>query len=353
MKKIPCRHCGLLLDESDGRCATCGSTQLGPASQAPPQKARVVPRIRTPQTPSPVHIISSDNKSHWIRTRRGRLGWTRVAMGVAILAGITFALWPRPEFSSPTDRNEPPPTDNASSGSTDAEPSAEIAERDSERSVVQIRVFQDSNECWRASGVVYPTPEFVVTNSHVVDAVPECRPDYFEIWVASVRNTTLTYAHSARVVASDPASDTAILQLDDLGSNPAALTPVGLTTEPEIGDELLVLGFPDIGGESLTASRGIVSGFIEQGGSFWIKTDASNSGGSSGGAALTADRLLVGVVSQASSSSGGDVVDCRVVADTNGDGSINDRDTCVPLGSGVTLLSPAATIRELVDSALQ
>lgn len=353
MKKIPCRQCGLLLDESDRRCATCGSSQVGPVSQTPPPKARVLPRARAPQTPPPVHIVSSDNKSHWIRTPRSRLGWTRVVIGVAILAGVTFALWPRSESSPSMDRSELLPTDAASSGSPDAESSAEIAERDSERSVVQIRVFQDSIECWRASGVVYPTPEFVVTNSHVVDAVPECRPDYFEVWVASVRNTTLTYAHSARVVASDPLSDTAILQLDDLGSNPAALTPVGLTTEPAIGDELLVLGFPDIGGESLTASRGIVSGFIEQNGSFWIKTDAASSGGSSGGAALTANRQLVGVVSQASSSSGGDVVDCRVVADTNGDGSIDDRDTCVPLGSGVTLLSPAAIIQELIDAVLK
>lgn len=230
--------------------------------------------------------------------------------------------------------------------STDPE---RLLDTDNERSVVQVRVFDSSVECWRASGVVFPTSEYVVTNSHVVEPNSPCDPSRFEIWVAADGNSSLVFAYEATLEASNILTDVAILRVEALGSNPAGLTPVAAGSSPAIGDELLVLGFPKIGGESLTASKGIASGFLELGGLKWIKTDAASSGGSSGGAALTPDRHLVGLVSQAAASADGEVVDCRLVADTNGDGVVDSRDSCVPVGSGVTLLVPMSTIEALVS----
>jgi S1-C subfamily serine protease len=354
MFKIPCRKCGLLIDETDARCATCGSFQDGRSERPPIARATVRQRTRSAPPPQPVQIVSSKGRLVLKFRPRGLHGWARLGSLVGVVLGLVVALWLWTGNSNPDRQDET--IGSSEQSKTEREnprPTSELEERDSERSVVQIRVFDGARECWRASGAVFPAAEFVVTNSHVVEPDDDCSPDSFEIWVAASGNTTLTYAHAAEVLDSDTPSDSAILRITDLGGNPASLLPVEAVSNPPIGTDLLVMGFPDIGGESLTVSKGIVSGFIELDGVPWVKTDAASSGGSSGGPALTIDRQLIGVVSQAGVSSGGDVVDCRIVADTNGDGSINERDSCVPVGTGVTLLVPISSIENLVDRAVE
>jgi S1-C subfamily serine protease len=218
-----------------------------------------------------------------------------------------------------------------------------------ERSVVQIRVFENGLECWGASGVVFPTEEFIVTNDHVVSADEECTPDAFEIWLTTNNSQSVKKVYDAEVINSDFASDLGILRITNLGSNVEGLVPLEAAPLPIIGDEILVYGFPGIAGDSLTVSKGIVSGFINQSGSSWIKTDASISGGSSGGPAVTRDRELIGIVSQYGSSSDGQSVDCRLLEDTNNDGYIDDNDTCVPVGSTFSLLVPLERIQYLIS----
>lgn len=352
MLKIPCRHCGLLIDETDARCATCGSFQDGRSERPPVPRATVRQRTRFRPSPQPVQVVKSNHRQGLKFRPRGLHGWARFGLVVGTALGLAVALWLWAENLKPDRQDES--TNSVKQSDTERgtpRSASELAERDSERSVVQIRVFDGQRECWRASGSVFPTAEFVVTNSHVVEADDNCSPDFFEIWVAASGNTTLSYAHTAEVLDSDTQTDIAILRIKDLGSNPAFLLPVEPASGAQIGTDLLVMGFPDIGGESLTVSKGIVSGFIDLDGVPWVKTDAASSGGSSGGPALTVDRQLIGLVSQAGVSSGGEVVDCRIVADTNGDGSINARDSCVPVGAGVTLLVPISAIKDFVERA--
>lgn len=354
MLKIPCRKCGLLIDESDARCATCGSFQDGRTDSPPIARATVRQRTRSAPTHQPVQVVQSKHRRRPRFRPRGLHGWSRFGSVVVVLLGLAVALRLWAADSNPNQQDGP--VDSAEQPDTDRDTpqtGAELSERDSERSVVQIRVFDGSRECWRASGAVFPTEEYVVTNSHVVEADGDCSPDYFEIWVATSGNTTLSYAHTAEVTASDISTDAAILRIIDLEGNPALLSPVQPVSIPQIGTDLLVMGYPDIGGESLTVSKGIVSGFIDLDGVPWVKTDAASSGGSSGGPALTLDRQLIGMVSQAGVSSAGDVVDCRIVADTNGDGFVNDRDSCVPVGAGVTLLVPISAIQDLVNRVVE
>jgi len=147
-------------------------------------------------------------------------------------------------------------------------------------------------------------------------------------------------------------SDLGILRVIGTRESIEELVPLEAAVDQNIGNEILLFGFPGIAGDSLTVSKGIVSGFINQDGSSWIKTDAAASGGSSGGPAVTRGRKLVGVVSQAGSSSNGEIVDCRLVADTNGDGFIDERDSCVPIGSGFTLLVPLEKILRLLETVV-
>jgi hypothetical protein len=48
----------------------------------------------------------------------------------------------------------------------------------------------------------------------------------------------------------------------------------------------------------------------------------------------------------------GDLVDCRVVADTNGDGNVDQRDVCVPVGGFINALRPVNLAKPLIDRAM-
>jgi S1-C subfamily serine protease len=64
-----------------------------------------------------------------------------------------------------------------------------------------------------------------------------------------------------------------------------------------IGDPIIIIGFPGLGGSSLTVTRGIHSGiarFTDAPGSF-IKTDTEINRGNSGGTAINAAGELIGI----------------------------------------------------------
>lgn len=110
----------------------------------------------------------------------------------------------------------------------------------------------------------------------------------------------------ARVVRVDEGLDLALLQITSGLYNqplPAGYRfpacPLGLDGLPNLGDELVTIGFPEAGGTGTRApvmlSRGVVSGFERERSGLRIKTDAFVASGSSGGAALDSHYRLVGV----------------------------------------------------------
>jgi Trypsin-like peptidase domain len=123
----------------------------------------------------------------------------------------------------------------------------------------------------------------------------------------------------------------------------------------EIGDHLPVLGYPGIGGETITSSKGAVSGFASErsvDGRAWIKTDATIAGGNSGGMVVNMAGQLIGVPTRASAGeTEGDIVDCRPVVDTNREGVIDNNDTCVPIGGFINGLRPANVAVPLIEAA--
>ncbi len=70
-------------------------------------------------------------------------------------------------------------------------------------------------------------------------------------------------------------------------------TPICNTVS--IGDHISVLGYPGIGGESLTVTDGIVSGFEFRSGERYVKTSAKIDQGNSGGIAIMDSGCVVGI----------------------------------------------------------
>lgn len=136
------------------------------------------------------------------------------------------------------------------------------------------------------SGVIWSPDGLIVTNDHVVDGARD-------ITVALASGERL----GARVVATDPRSDLAVIRVDREGL-PAADFAEDL---PEVGELAVALGSP-LGFEN-TATAGIVSGLhrsIPTGGTTpalidLVQTDAAISPGNSGGALVGGDRRVIGV----------------------------------------------------------
>jgi hypothetical protein len=121
-----------------------------------------------------------------------------------------------------------------------------------------------------------------------------------------------------------------------------------------LGDALTILGYPGIGGETITLTRGEVSGFTSESGRgdrSFIKTSATIAGGNSGGLAANTAGELIGVPTQLGYGGEDEFVDCRVLADTNRDGVVDELDNCVPTGGFINALRPVSLAIPLIEAA--
>lgn len=153
-----------------------------------------------------------------------------------------------------------------------------------EQSVVQIEVLRAGRVISTGSGVVIALGKHVVTNHHVIAGGDSIR-------VSLQPRTGARLQTTATIIADDDRLDLAVLSLGDPLGKPIVLSR-GL---PDLGAPLVLAGFPDIGGTTITVTKGSASGFESNG--QLIKSDAVVGPGSSGGAALAADGTLVGIVS--------------------------------------------------------
>ena len=232
------------------------------------------------------------------------------------------------------------------------------------RATVQIlalvRVGNQFQAIWSGSGSVIDPSGLVLTNAHVVD---DRYDEYSDIGVAVTDRTDQVpeLEYLAEIVAIDYNLDLAVIRIQtDLGGNSVSLNmpsvSLGNSDQVELGGTLRILGYPGIGGETITFTTGAISGFTSErgvNGRAWIKTDATIAGGNSGGMAIDDMGRLIGIPTLASSGAEqGDIVDCRSVVDTNRDGYIDDQDTCVPLGGFINGLRPVNLALPVIDAAL-
>ncbi len=135
------------------------------------------------------------------------------------------------------------------------------------------------------------------------------------------------------------------------------LPPIELGNSDEVGlgTPLRIIGYPGIGGETITLTGGEVAGFTSEPGvkgRAYIKTSATIAGGNSGGAGIDDEGKLVGVPTQLGYGGDDEIVDCRVLADTNNDGVVDSNDACIPTGGFINALRPINLAKPLIQRAL-
>jgi S1-C subfamily serine protease len=280
------------------------------------------------------------------------MGATLILAGMACnlggAANATATTAPPPTSAPPVDSGPPPMRGDTG---------------DLAMATVQILAMVDQGTewgvVWSGSGSIISPDGLVLTNAHVVD---DRFGDYDVLGVALTDRTDAPpqLEYLGEIAAVDYTLDLAVVRIvSDVDGNPLnrslPFVSLGDSERVEIGDRLRILGYPGIGGDTITFTEGAVSGFTtERGvdGRAWIKTDATIAGGNSGGMGANEVGELVAIpTSLGAGSSDAEFADCRQLVDTNRDGTIDTLDSCVPLGGFINALRPANLARPLIDAA--
>ena len=165
------------------------------------------------------------------------------------------------------------------------------------KSIVQIRCITDEGS-WQGSGVIISSDGYVITNKHVVSSDTTIYTGC-SIGITTSESSPAQFLYTADTIVAAAGVDLALLKIKS-DKKDFNYTPVKLYTLPKSGTDIQALGYPGMGGSSITYTRGYVSGVIgsqEDLGNFFIKADINIDAGNSGGGAFTNDNELLGITS--------------------------------------------------------
>ncbi len=208
------------------------------------------------------------------------------------------------------------------------------------------------------SGTILDADGTILTNNHVIAQVGACVHDTIAVAITDLPELPAVLLFEADLLVADPALDLAVIRIArTLDGGPVIpnfpVVEFGDSDTLELGDQLRVIGYPGIGGETITFTEGSISGFVSTPGvgeRSWLKTDATIAGGNSGGLAVDSQGRIVGIPTIVGTGSGR-ITDCRVIEDTNGDGQIDQTDTCIPVGGFINGIRPFNLALPLLEAA--
>jgi hypothetical protein len=153
------------------------------------------------------------------------------------------------------------------------------------------------------SGAIIDSQGIIMTNYHVISANDKLEEHAYLICLSTEQNTKPECRHSADLIAFDEDLDIALLQINNIedysdnSSYPAL--EYYLEDSTSNGQSISVLGYPAIGGGTLSITQGTISGKEDKYSRNWLKTDAVVSYGSSGGVAVDENGKIIGLTSMA------------------------------------------------------
>jgi S1-C subfamily serine protease len=236
------------------------------------------------------------------------------------------------------------------------------------RSVVKITARHLENgqmvTGWSGSGSIISSDGLILTNAHVVLPDRFFPVDELIVSLTTEPDQLPVDMYRAQVLQADRQLDIAVIRITtDLNRVPVnyrqldlPVVELGDANALQLGDPLAILGYPGIGGDTITLTRGEVSGFTRDqtyGDRAFIKTSAAIAGGNSGGLVADERGFLIAIPTQVGSGGDNLLVDCRVIADTNRDGEINSLDSCVPTGGFINALRPINLALPLIEAAVR
>ncbi len=283
-----------------------------------------------------------------------RLRWLMILLSLTLLLVAVSACGGGSDDDDDDDTSATP-QDSGAEPTQEGEP---VGVSDLAKAVVEVFALDGGGEpVWHGSGTIITKDGLILTNAHVVDT----RYDEYEslgIGITEDEDSPPNMKYAAEIRAVDYALDLAVIEITEEIDGGTVLedfpfVSLGDSDEVGIGDEMRVLGYPGIGGETITFTRGSVSGFTSDrsvGDRAWIKTDATIAGGNSGGLAVNEDGELIGVPTVVGSGSDSQFVDCRILEDTNGDGFTDENDSCVSVGGFINGIRPVKLALDLIEA---
>jgi S1-C subfamily serine protease len=189
--------------------------------------------------------------------------------------------------------------------------------------IIWVRDPADSstpNSWRRGSGVIVRGDGIVVTSYHVITQGKSDRlyeEVFFSLPGKAAAGADASSRYRLKVALINKSYDLALLRIVSESEGKPSPAPVAFPSI-EIGDsrairemdDLIVIGFPEKGGSTVTVNAGMVEGKDILGD--WIKTDARLIHGNSGGAAVNTEGKLIGIPTK--------IVSDEKRLDTNGDG---------------------------------
>jgi len=166
------------------------------------------------------------------------------------------------------------------------------------KSVVVVISEFSPEEIIIGSGTIISSDGHILTNYHVVDLKKSRQVHHYVAINLEHPEQAPDTIYECSLVRFNDRYDLALLKIIDYSAC-KMLTPLKLgdSNRLNLGDEIVILGFPTAGASTITLTKGSISGWLNDGDiqNGWIKTDAEVGRGNSGGAAVNKYGELIGV----------------------------------------------------------
>lgn len=188
-----------------------------------------------------------------------------------------------------------------SDGGSSAQPNNTINESSNQDSIIQATVklicLLNKTSGMQGSGTVIDPKGIILTNRHVVEGTKGCV-------VGFINNSDddPSFTEVADIVKLSTDEDIALIKIRNNGNKSFVYSDIsnGSVNSKNLGNKIMIFGYPSIGGAKLNYSDGAVSGFgsAKDGMGNYIKTNAAiDHGNSGGGAYLASNGRFIGIPS--------------------------------------------------------